>query len=243
MIERMKKQLIWKTDQFLITYQAELNELYANPQFMQIIRSITKGQPFPEDKNTIDSIKTEVKNTFFYERLASTFGALKRIEDRVRKDGFTAASAHISVFIAMWMFDLQSKSSPTVSPSYSFCELDFRKKWEAKYRCSDGHYVRSKNEMLVDNWLYQHGICHAYEKAVFAETGEEYYSDFYIPSINLYLEIWGLTDEQYAARANRKKKAYAALDYPLLEITGDDVTHLDDILEKEVLAKFKKQKK
>ena len=30
----------------------------------------------------------------------------------------------------------------------------FRHKFEAKHRSTDGHFVRSKAEMLVDNWLY-----------------------------------------------------------------------------------------
>ena len=159
MIQRMKQQLLWNSDQFLITYQAELNELYANSLFMQIIRDITKGNPFPEDISTIDQIKADVKNIFFRESLSSAFEALKRIEASVRSAGYTAASAHISVFIAMWIFDIQKMES-TATTANKFSEMDFRKKWEAKYRCSDGHYVRSKNEALVDNWLYRHNICH-----------------------------------------------------------------------------------
>lgn len=236
MIQQMKQELIWNSDQFLITYQAELTELYSDQRFMQIVRNITKCQPFPKDNNTIDQIKTEVKNTFYQKGLSHEFGALKRIEDNAKKNRYTAASAHISVFIAMWIFDIQNN----ISPSTTFTELDYRKKWEAKYRCSDGHYVRSKNEVLVDNWLYLHDICHSYEKAVFGENGEEYYSDFYIPSIELYVEIWGLADEEYIRRANCKKKVYAALGYHLLEIAGNDIMHLDDILEKEILAKVKK---
>lgn len=237
MIQRMKQQLLWNTDQFLIVYQAELNELYKNPLFMQIVRDIIKGQPFPDDANAIDQIKAVIKNVFFNKRLSSKFEALKQIESSVRGSGYTAASAHISVFIAMWIFDIQ-KMELQKTPEIKFSEMDFRKKWEAKYRCSDGHYVRSKNEVIVDNWLFRHNICHGYEKAVFGENGEEYYSDFYIPGIELYVEIWGLTDEKYTSRASRKKKTYSALGYRLLEITGNDIMHLDDILEKEILTKI-----
>ncbi|MEC6907459.1 glycerol kinase [Photobacterium piscicola] len=35
---------------------------------------------------------------------------------------------------------------------------NFRQKFEAKHRSADGHYVRSKAEMLIDNWLYMAGI-------------------------------------------------------------------------------------
>ena len=40
----------------------------------------------------------------------------------------------------------------------------FREKFEAKLRSTDGHFVRSKAEMLIDNWLYMAEIVHAYER-------------------------------------------------------------------------------
>ena len=33
-------------------------------------------------------------------------------------------------------------------------EVDFRHKFPRKFMCSDGHWVRSKAELLIDNWLY-----------------------------------------------------------------------------------------
>ena len=30
----------------------------------------------------------------------------------------------------------------------------------ANYRCMDGHYVRSRAEVMIDNWLYTNGIAH-----------------------------------------------------------------------------------
>lgn len=113
-------------------------------------------------------------------------------------------------------------------------EADFRLRWRAEYRCEDGHYVRSKNEMIVDNWLYSHGICHAYEKAVFdAESGKTMCSDFFVPSMNLYIEIWGMTSENYAARRAEKVELYRKLGCKLFEIDGDDVKNVDDVLTRE----------
>lgn len=40
----------------------------------------------------------------------------------------------------------------------------FRHKFEATHRTTDGHFVRSKAEMLIDNWLYMAEIVHAYER-------------------------------------------------------------------------------
>ena len=43
-------------------------------------------------------------------------------------------------------------------------QKDFREKFPAKYRATDGHLVRSRAEMLIDNWLYMSGIVHAVER-------------------------------------------------------------------------------
>lgn len=51
---------------------------------------------------------------------------------------------------------------------------DSREKFEAKHRATDGHFVRSKAEMLIDNWLYMAEIVHAYERKLPIE--EDVYS-------------------------------------------------------------------
>jgi len=40
----------------------------------------------------------------------------------------------------------------------------FREKFEAKHRTQDGHYVRSRAEVIIDNLLYQYSLAHAYER-------------------------------------------------------------------------------
>ena len=56
-------------------------------------------------------------------------------------------------------------SSPQTETQVANINKDnFREKFEAKHRTIDGHYVRSKAEMLIDNWLYQYGLVHAYER-------------------------------------------------------------------------------
>ena len=41
---------------------------------------------------------------------------------------------------------------------------DYRNRYPAEYRCTDGHPVRSKSEQLIDEWLYRHHIAHGYEE-------------------------------------------------------------------------------
>ena len=113
---------------------------------------------------------------------------------------------------------------------------DFRLRKPTKFRCEDGHYVRSKNEVIVDNWLYNHGICHAYEKAVFdEENGKTMCPDFFVPSMDLYIEIWGMTSEDYMARRAEKVELYRKMGCKLLEIDRDDVKNIDDLLSRELL--------
>ncbi|RTZ68675.1 MAG: glycerol kinase, partial [Tenericutes bacterium] len=71
--------------------------------------------------------------------------------------------------------------------------VEFRDKFPAKHRATDGHFTRSKSEMLIDNWLYMFEIVHAYERKLPIE--EEVYSDFYIPTGKVYIEYWGYEND------------------------------------------------
>jgi len=105
----------------------------------------------------------------------------------------------------------------------------FREKFPATFRATDGHFVRSRSEMLIDNWLYMAEIVHAYERKLPVE--EDVYCDFYIPSGKLYIEFWGMEqDPRYAERMKAKRDVYAKYGFNLIELRDDDVHNLDDIL-------------
>lgn len=106
---------------------------------------------------------------------------------------------------------------------------DFREKFEAKHRATDGHFVRSKAEMLIDNWLYMAEIVHAYERKLPIE--EDVYSDFYIPTGKVYIEFWGYeNNKKYLARKKAKQGIYKKYGFNLIELTDEEVFNLDDIL-------------
>ena len=119
----------------------------------------------------------------------------------------------------------------------SFCEVKgFREKFEAKLRTTDGHFVRSKAEMLIDNWLYMAEIVHAYERKLPIE--EDIYCDFYIPTGKVYIEYWGYeNDQKYLARKKTKQEIYQKYGFNLIEVEDKDVQNLDDILPR-FLLKF-----
>lgn len=105
----------------------------------------------------------------------------------------------------------------------------FRDKFVAKHRATDGHFVRSKAEMIIDNWLYMAEIVHAYERKLPIE--EDVYSDFYIPTGKIYIEFWGYeNNEKYLKRKKIKQEIYKKYGFNLIELTDDEVLNIDDIL-------------
>ena len=126
------------------------------------------------------------------------------------------------------------KSQASGSSSESSDYDDFRKKYPANYRCMDGHYVRSRAEVMIDNWLYTNGIAHAYERKLPIES--DVYSDFYIKSGNVYIEFLGMeSDAKYAKRKAKKQQEYAEHEFNLIELNDNDLNHLDDILPRKLL--------
>lgn len=124
-----------------------------------------------------------------------------------------------------------SKGEPDIvdNSAGNSTESGFRGKYKAELRTTDGHYVRSKAEMLIDNWLYMAEIVHAYERKLPVE--EELYCDFYIPSGKVYIEYWGYeNDAKYLARKEKKKEIYAKYGFKLIELVDKDIQNLDDIL-------------
>ena len=110
-------------------------------------------------------------------------------------------------------------------------ESEFREKFRdsAKHRTNDGHWVRSKAETLIDNWLYVMGLVHAYERRLPVE--KEAYCDFYIPQGRIYIEYWGFeNDPKYTARKQEKIKLYQLNELNLIELTNEHVEQLDDCL-------------
>lgn len=100
-------------------------------------------------------------------------------------------------------------------------------------KAKDGHMVRSRAELIIDNLLYDYGLTHAYERELTAE--ETVYSDFYIPARNgkdnkgkaVYIEFWGIKDnEKYLERKKVKLEIYKKHNLNLIEL---DDTHLDNL--------------
>ena len=116
---------------------------------------------------------------------------------------------------------------------------DFRTKFPANFRTQDGHMVRSRAEVLIDNWLYMQGIVHAYERRLPIE--EDCYCDFYLPgSKGVYIEFWGMESDpqlgqRYRDRMAMKQAIYAKHELRLIELGDAEIERLDDVLQKMLL--------
>ena len=106
-----------------------------------------------------------------------------------------------------------------------------RSTFKAEFRTADGHFVRSKAEVIIDDFLFQHGLVHAYEKRV--PIKEELYSDFFIPTgggKGVYIEFWGLEDTKYIDRKKKKLELYKKYNLALISLSEEDVKNIDDLL-------------
>lgn len=113
-------------------------------------------------------------------------------------------------------------------------DVDFRLKYPANYRCQDGHYVRSRAEIIVDNWFYTKGIAHCYEKKI---PGQKMICDFYLiwKGKEYYIEVWGgMQDPEenriYQERKKQKIKIYEEQNINLLSLDDRDIKNVEDKL-------------
>ena len=104
---------------------------------------------------------------------------------------------------------------------------------EEQYRTADGHYVKSAEEVIIDNWLYMAAIVHAYGRKLPVE--KSIYSSFYIPTENVYVEYTGNEEEQTVRATQQKIDAYKKHKLKLIELNESDLKNLDNALPKKLL--------
>lgn len=129
---------------------------------------------------------------------------------------------------------LKAKEHETPSLIKKSSFKNFREAFPGTFRTKDGHMVRSKAEVLIDNALVDYGIGHTYERKLPIE--ENVLCDFFIESENIYIEYWGIeNDPKYLERKKIKLEIYKKYNFKLIELVDDDIKYLDDILPKKLL--------
>jgi hypothetical protein len=123
-------------------------------------------------------------------------------------------------------------------------EKSFYEEYPQKIRTDDGHWVRSYAEKAIDDWLFNQGISHGYERRI--PISENMRCDFYLqlgPDKRLlYIEYWGLDDEKYRERREEKISLYKKSGLPLVQLEPRDLENLDENLTKKILQYYKDYK-
>ncbi|ODS40779.1 hypothetical protein BEH94_10875 [Candidatus Altiarchaeales archaeon WOR_SM1_SCG] len=141
-----------------------------------------------------------------------------------------------------------TESDEKVINTCKFCGIQIPRKYEYCYDCikhkkmqdmqrdipreiktDDTHLVRSMPELLIDNWLYHHNIKHEVEKKL--PIKELRYCDWYLADHDLYIEYWGMmNDESYRKSKKIKEKIYKKNRLKLLGLEQKDIQNLDEII-------------
>ena len=101
------------------------------------------------------------------------------------------------------------------------------------FKCLDGHIVRSKAELIIDNHLYRLNLEHEYEKTI-SVKGKKIKYDWYLPKFGVYIEYWGFYGKKYMDRKEEKIKLYKKGKLTLISIEDIMLTDIYSILEKEL---------
>ena len=97
----------------------------------------------------------------------------------------------------------------------------------------DGHPVSNAAERQIDNWLYLHGLVHAYQRPL---PGSELSCSFYLPQRKVYIDFWGM-DLSSGKLSEKLEKESHCESHGLKVITlhDEDIARLDDILPQKLL--------
>lgn len=102
--------------------------------------------------------------------------------------------------------------------------------------CLSGQQMQSQTAFIVENWLYLANVHHAcrYELLV---NNEKIIADFFLPELQLAIDIWGNQDDA-GALANKlaKQEFYKRHGYDYIEIHDDHVSQFDEQLSKQLLG-------
>ena len=107
------------------------------------------------------------------------------------------------------------------------------------FKCLDGHVVRSKGELVIDNHLHRLGIEHEYENTI-RIRGMSLKYDWYLPKYKIYIEYWGYYGKDYMKRKEEKLRFYRKGKLKLISIEDIMLKDIYTNLEKELKRLIKK---
>ena len=110
--------------------------------------------------------------------------------------------------------------------------------YEGTYTCNDGHAVKSKSELAIDNYLFGEKIAHSYEAAIPIDAAPEHdlHPDFYLPDRDIYIEHWGFDESntKYTETKKYKIEKYKELKLTIICTTEKDMNNIQASLSRKL---------
>ena len=157
----------------------------------------------------------------------------KALYEHIRGGGYVAP-AHINGY------DFENRCEmcgEVISEEYRFCRRclvlhrlrNFLDERPRTFRAVDGDLLRSSDEVRIDDWFYRNGIEHEVERRVPVDRLR--YCDWFLPRGEIYVEYWGLMDEEWYREAREvREELYRQANLRLISIEPNDMRDLDDAL-------------
>ncbi len=110
------------------------------------------------------------------------------------------------------------------------------------YLALSGHYVASKPELQIANYLYLFGFQFAYRRTVFlalsnpAACSDQMLTDFYLPKANVHIhyQAQDISPPQLAKQLERQQRVKTH-QLNVIELSVDDIVQLDQVLARKLL--------
>ncbi|TXT62047.1 MAG: hypothetical protein BAJALOKI1v1_1040003 [Promethearchaeota archaeon] len=77
--------------------------------------------------------------------------------------------------------------------------------------------VKSRGELIIDNYLSRLKIKHLYEGTIYVE-GKPIRYDWYLPNYDVYIEYWGYYGKEYQERKHEKLELYEQGNLKLISV-------------------------
>lgn len=94
-----------------------------------------------------------------------------------------------------------------------------------RYPAEDGHLLKNRNEVTIDNWLYHQLVVHAFGKKVYLSStpDQELRCGFFLPEVNLYIEYFDTLEE-----SEERRNIYKANRLNLILVDKEQVEKINE---------------
>ena len=103
-----------------------------------------------------------------------------------------------------------------------------------RIRTSDDVAVQSRGEKRIGDWLSCKRIEYVYDERYRIAGDVSIRPDFYLPEFDLYIEYWGMQEQDYLARKSEKKFLYQRAGKKLISLDWRDLENIEAILEEKL---------